>query len=83
LDPAALTPAGIDAEYAWTRRGGVILLENQWDYTGVEDYRPIERWTDDYPAPQTFNAVYAAIQTAVGGRTARRGGVHGRVARDV
>jgi hypothetical protein len=45
--------------------GDVILLENQWDYTGEEDYVPIEWWTDYYPNPQTFNAVYAAIQTAV------------------
>ena len=45
--------------------GDVILIENQWDYTGLEDYVPVEWWTDYYPAPQSFNAVYAAIETAL------------------
>lgn len=45
--------------------GDVVLLEQQWDVTGQEDFVPIEWWTDYYPNPQTFNAVYAAIQNAV------------------
>ena len=42
----------------------MILLENQWDYTGLEDYVPIEWWTEYYPNSPTYNAVYAAIETA-------------------
>ncbi|MCK5117711.1 MAG: S8 family peptidase [Candidatus Aegiribacteria sp.] len=45
--------------------GDVILLEQQWDYTGSGGYVPIEWWLNYSPNPQTYNAVYAAIQTAV------------------
>jgi len=42
LDPAASTPTGIDAEYAWTRPGGtgsgvtVCDLEYGWDYNHAD-----------------------------------------------
>jgi len=46
--------------------GDVILLEQQWDYTGSAGYVPIEWWGDYSPSPQTSNPVYAAIVNAVG-----------------
>jgi len=45
--------------------GDVILLEQQWDYTGSGGYIPIEWWLNYSPNPQSFNAVYAAIVNAV------------------
>ena len=43
----------------------VILLEQQWPYTGSGGYVPIE-WYEIYsPEPQRFNPVYAAINNAV------------------
>ena len=45
--------------------GDVILLEQQWDYTSSNGFIPIEWWLDYSPSAQTFNSVYAAIQTAV------------------
>ena len=48
--------------------GDVILLEQQWDYTGSGGYVPIEWWCNYYPASQSFNAVYAAIQNAIANR---------------
>jgi len=43
----------------------VILLEQQWDYTGSGGYIPIE-WYESYsPNPQRFNPVYAAIDNAI------------------
>jgi hypothetical protein len=45
--------------------GDVILLEQQWDYTGFGGYIPIEWWLNYSPNPQTFNGVYAAIVNAV------------------
>lgn len=44
--------------------GDVILLEQQWDYTGSNGFVPVE-WWGSTGTPQTFNAVYAAIQNAV------------------
>lgn len=45
--------------------GDIILLEQQWDYNSSNSFIPIEWWLDYYPNPQTNNAVYTAIQTAV------------------
>lgn len=47
--------------------GDVILLEQQWDYTGSGGYIPIEWWGSySYSNPnQLNNVVYAAIATAV------------------
>lgn len=46
--------------------GDVILLEQQWEYVpGSYDYIPIEWWLNYSPNAQTYNGVYAAIQTAV------------------
>ena len=43
----------------------MILLEQQWYYTGSGSYIPIE-WYESYsPNPQRFNPVYAAIDNAV------------------
>ncbi len=46
--------------------GDAILLEQQWGY-GPDDgsYVPVEWWGTSNPDPQTFNSVYAAIETAV------------------
>ena len=66
--------------------GDVILLEQQWEYVpGSQDYVPIEWWLNYSPNSQTFNGVYAAIQTAVangihvveaGGNAVNGGGVN-------
>jgi hypothetical protein len=45
--------------------GDVIILEQQWDYTGSNDYVPVEWWLNYSPNPQSFNGVYAAIVNAV------------------
>lgn len=63
--PSWNVPGALAVAIANLQPGDVILLENQWDYSGQEDFVPIEWWTDYYPSPQTYNAVYAAIQTAV------------------
>ena len=44
--------------------GDIILLEQQWDYTGSGGYVPIE-WYNSTNSPQTNNSVYAAIVNAV------------------
>ncbi len=49
--------------------GDVILLEQQWDYYGnlnSPGYVPIEWYPHTTGQSQTLNAVYAAIQNAVG-----------------
>jgi hypothetical protein len=45
--------------------GDVIVLEQQWDYSGSEAFIPIEWWLSTNPASQTYNVVYIAIETAV------------------
>jgi hypothetical protein len=46
--------------------GDVILLEQQWPYTYLgTDYIPVEWWQNYSPNPQSYNAVYAAIENAV------------------
>jgi hypothetical protein len=49
--------------------GDVILLEQQWDYndpnTSHPDLIPIEWWLDYHPHSQSYNGVYAAIETAI------------------
>lgn len=62
--PGALTTA-----IAGMTAGDVILLEQQWDYsssTSTDQFIPIEWWGSQDGAVQTANAVYAAIQNAVG-----------------
>ena len=63
--PAWNVPAAIAMAAAVLGPGDVILLEQQWDYFGTGDHIPIEWWTDYAPAPQSYNAVYAAIATAI------------------
>jgi serine protease len=63
--PSWNVPGALLIAMANLQAGDVILIENQWDYTGEADYVPVEWWTDYYPAPQSYNAVYAAIETAV------------------
>lgn len=58
-------PGAIAVAMAYLGQGDVIMLEQQWDYTGNSDFVPIECWTDYYPNPQTQNAVYVAIVNAV------------------
>lgn len=45
--------------------GDIILIEQQWDYTGNNGYIPLEWYTDYSPNAQTNNAVYAAIVNAI------------------
>ncbi|MFN8177669.1 MAG: FlgD immunoglobulin-like domain containing protein [bacterium] len=63
--PSWNVPGAIAVAMASLVPGDVILLEQQWDYTGGGGYVPVEWWTDTAPNPQSFNAVYAAIQNAV------------------
>ncbi len=62
-------PGAIGYAIASLSAGDVILLENQWDYsnpgTAHPDFIPIEWWLNYHPNAQTYNGVYAAIQTAV------------------
>ncbi len=58
-------PGAITLAISQLSAGDVILLEQQWDYTGSGGYVPIEWWLNYSPNPQTYNGVYAAIQTAV------------------
>jgi len=58
-------PAGaIAVALAYLNVGDVLLLEQQWDYTGSAGYVPVEWWLSTAPAPQFANAVYVAILTA-------------------
>ncbi|MCD4653913.1 S8 family serine peptidase [bacterium] len=63
-------PAALAIAIANLNAGDVILLEQQWDYyvSGTPgDYIPIEWWLVYHPATsQGNNAVYSAIQTAIG-----------------
>ena len=58
-------PGAIALALTWLGTGDILLLEQQWDYTGSGGYVPIEWWTHTYPNPQSNNPVYVAIQTAV------------------
>ncbi len=67
--PAWNVPGALAIAIAALSAGDVIVLENQWDwsdpYTAYPDFIPIEWWLNYYPNGQSFNGVYAAIQTAV------------------
>lgn len=63
--PAWNVPGAIALAVANLNAGDVILLEQQWDYTGSGGYVPVEWWLNYSPNPQTNNAVYAAIVNAV------------------
>jgi len=65
LPPVWNVPGAMAIAISHLSAGDVILLEQQWDYTGGEDYIPIEWWLDYSPNAQSFNGVYAAIQNAV------------------
>ncbi len=60
-NPAGAIYYAISSLYA----GDVILLEQQWDYTGSGGYVPLEWYTNTTPGAQTNNAVYAAIVNAI------------------
>ncbi len=60
-NPAGAIYYAISSLYA----GDVILLEQQWDYTGSGGYVPLEWYTNTTPNAQTNNAVYAAIVNAI------------------
>lgn len=58
-------PAGaIAVALGYLKAGDVLLLEQQWDYTGTGGFVPVEWWMSWSPSPQFANAVYMAIQTA-------------------
>lgn len=58
-------PGALAVAIANLSAGDIILLEQQWDYTGNNGFVPIEWWMNYYPGPQTYNGVYAAIVNAV------------------
>ncbi len=59
-------PGAMTYAIASLSAGDVILLEQQWEYTpGAQNYIPIEWWLNYSNSAQTYNAVYAAIVTAV------------------
>ncbi|MBN3035255.1 MAG: S8 family serine peptidase, partial [Bacteroidales bacterium] len=58
-------PGAIALAIAALQPGDIILLEQQWDYTGNAGYVPIEWWNNYSPSAQTNNAVYAAIVNAI------------------
>lgn len=84
--PVWNVPGAITVAIANLSAGDVILLEQQWEYVpGSQDFVPIEWWLNYSPNSQTFNGVYAAIQTAVangihvveaGGNAVNGGGVN-------
>lgn len=63
--PVWNVPGAMAVAIANLSAGDVILLEQQWDYTGSSGFVPIEWWLNYSPSPQTFNGVYAAITNAV------------------
>ncbi|MFH2056370.1 MAG: FG-GAP-like repeat-containing protein [bacterium] len=67
--PAWNVPGALAIAIAALSAGDVIVIENQWDwsdpFTAHPDFIPIEWWLNYYPNGQSFNGVYAAIQTAV------------------
>ncbi len=65
ISPQWNVPGAIIVAISNLSAGDVILLEQQWDYTGSNGFIPIEWWMNYSPNPQTYNGVYAAIQTAV------------------
>ncbi|MCD4734454.1 MAG: hypothetical protein K8R53_00285 [Bacteroidales bacterium] len=58
-------PGAISLSIANLSAGDVILLEQQWDYTGSGGYVPIEWWYSTFPSAQVNNPVYAAIVNAI------------------
>ena len=62
--PVWNVPGAMALAIANLSAGDIILLEQQWDYTGTNGYVPIEWWTNSNSA-QTNNAVYSAIVNAV------------------
>lgn len=62
--PSWNVPGAIAIAISSLSTGDVVLLEQQWAYTGAT-YIPIEWWLNYSPSPQTSNGVYVAIQNAV------------------
>ncbi|MDP1622124.1 MAG: S8 family peptidase [Bacteroidales bacterium] len=63
--PSWNVPGALAVAIASLSPGDIILIEQQWDYTGNAGYVPIEWWLNYSPSVQTNNAVYAAIVNAV------------------
>ncbi|TET45145.1 T9SS type A sorting domain-containing protein [candidate division TA06 bacterium] len=63
--PTWNVPGAMTVAIANLTAGDVILLEQQWDYTGSWGFVPIEWWLNYSPSPQSYNGVYAAIVNAV------------------
>jgi hypothetical protein len=63
--PAWNVPGAITLAMSYLNPGDVLLIEQQWDFTGSGGFVPIEWWTHLSPSPQSNNAVYVAIQIAV------------------
>lgn len=63
--PGWNVPGALAVAIANLAAGDIILLEQQWDYTGSQGYVPIEWWLNYSPGGQTNNGVYAAIVNAV------------------
>ena len=62
LRPASSTPAGIDADYAWTQAGGngtgvtVCDLEYSWNYNHTDITKAVGSQINPNPIPYTSNA---------------------------
>jgi len=68
LTPSWNVAGAMTVAMAALQAGDVILLEQQWDYSGTAKlgrYVPIEWWNATTGMAQQSNAVYYAIQTAV------------------
>lgn len=65
--PQTWNPAGaMMVAMASLTAGDVMVLEQQWSYTGnTLNYIPVEWYTDVSPYGQSANSVYSAIRTAV------------------
>ena len=63
--PTWNVPGAIILAISHLSAGDIILLEQQWDYTGSNSFIPIEWWLNYSPSAQTNNGVYAAIVTAI------------------
>jgi serine protease len=59
--PSWNVPGAITLACSTLVAGDVLLIEQQWDYTGSGGYIPIEWWTNSSPSWQSQNAVYNAL----------------------
>lgn len=57
-------PAAMLEAASYLKAGDVMLLEQQWRYTlGQDNFIPVEWWGNFSPNNQSYNAVYATIES--------------------